>query len=87
MVPGSLQVGLDSDKGQVHVPLKEQIIIRLSVDSRRHAQKASAVPHQPDVASGEPSEEDLGLRSWPEPISGPGKRGHTCEGPTAASPS
>ena len=66
-------MGLGSDKGQVHVPLKEQIIIRLSVDNRRHAQKATAIPHQPDVASGEPPEEDLGLTPWPEPKSGPGK--------------
>ena len=36
---------------------------------------------------GSPPEEDLQLTSWPEPTSGPGKQGHTCEGLTTGSPS
>ena len=80
-------MGLGSDKGQVHVPLKEQIAVRLRTDSRQHAQKATAVPHQPGAASGESPRGGLGLTSWPEPTSGPGKQGHTCEGPTTGSPS
>lgn len=35
------------------MPLKEQITIRLSTDNRQHAQKATAVLHQPGAASGE----------------------------------